>query len=111
MKQIEFVHHQNTRLALLQDQLGNFTILHLGTIGAINEQQADVCTLDGLVAALNTEDLDIIIQLRLATNPSGINELVALAIVSAVDIKTVTSRTGHIAHDGTLLAEHGIDEG
>ena len=110
MVEVILVHHKDAGLLLLQDDLCDLSILHLGSLCTVDHEEAKVGALDALDGLIDGENLHRFVDLSLLPDAGGIDEDVVVLIDRAADVQRVACRAGDLAHDGALFAENGIDD-
>ena len=109
--EVELVHDEEAGFALLEDELGDFAVLHFGAVGAVDDEEAEVGAFDALEGLLDAVDFDGGVDFGAAADAGGVDELVVAAVEGGVDVEGVAGGAGDFADDGALLAEDGVDEG
>ena len=107
---VPFVDHDDGGFPCLVDQSGDFGVLLRDAVVGVDEDQADVCPLDGVDGAHVGILLNGVVHLALAAHTGGVDEAVFSGFVFKVGVDGVPGGACHVGDDDPFLSQDPVQE-
>ncbi len=111
VEEVELVGDDEAGLFLLLNQTGDLTVLGGNACGEIDDEEANVGTADGALAAHGGEDLDGVLHAGAFAKAGGVDDVVFFITPDVGDIDRIASGARDFGNHGAFVFEDGIDEG